>query len=129
MTLYEKIAADHYRPQGIYPRKPERPDVLVKRVVDLTADEMGGLVAVKAEYESRMAEYKRSVEEWNREEARLREQFWADLRADNGVYGDDPFVQQTESMAWDRGHSAGMGEVAAEFGNLMPLFELYAAQK
>jgi hypothetical protein len=102
MDVLQKIAADAYRPALEYPTK--RPGTR-------------GSEAFKAK-----------MDEWRAEEARLEEQFYRDLCATFGVDADDPFARKMYALAYESGHSAGYSEVAGDFGDLVPLWELYVAK-
>ena len=98
-SIYDKINA------GTYYAKFELPAI-------------GGRKRTKSEYESQRKEQKR-----------LEANFWADLFHECDVKADDPFVQRMRGIAWEIGHSCGYGDVVWAFMDMMPLYELYAAEK
>jgi hypothetical protein len=117
---------EKYKVKTAYPERPVKPAVLKKQVSDLTQAEISNLAVVMACWEDAQKQYVEKVAAYRQEENRLLNCFWNDLYVEAGVNRSDPFVQRMATIAWDRGHSAGFSEVAAEFEALMPLYEIYA---
>lgn len=65
-------------------------------------------------------EYKKANDAYNKENARLFEEFKKDLFADLGI-ADNPKAEKLFSIAWDKGHSGGYSEVYNEALDLVDL--------
>lgn len=60
---------------------------------------------------------------YSEETAALMEQFKNDLFFDNSLQRND-FTEKLYAIAWDKGHSNGLSEVASEFEDLVVLVDL-----
>ena len=98
-SIYDKINAGAYNPKFETPAS-------------------GGNKRTKEEYEA-----------YAKEQRRLEAHFWADLFRECKVDAGDPFVERMQGIAWQSGHSGGYGDVVSVFMDLMPLWELYQAEK
>ena len=123
--IYQKINNDKYKVKMEYPSKPQKPQVLLKRVPDLSDDEIRQIPDLRKRHEEEMKEYVEATKAWRAEESRLHDEFYKDLCEDFGVPHEDEFVQAMYGRAWQEGHSGGFGDVVSSFSDLMRLCELY----
>lgn len=72
------------------------------------------------EYELLIKKYLEDKDAYNDNEGKLREQFKQDLFVDLGIV-DNPKKDLLFSIAWDKGHSAGLNEVYIEACSMVRL--------
>lgn len=114
------LNADEYKTQLAYPNVVKMPSVLMKKAVELTADELATLGDVKAQHEADKASYEEAKTAYYADQNRLQDKLKADLEVYNGVVG-NPKADLLWSKAWDRGHSSGLGEVITHYNDLVDL--------
>lgn len=125
----QRILAGDYDPPGDYPDQPARPPVLRKAAGELTEAEVAGLARVRAEYAAARGRYEEAVRYRMRVQGDCQARFREDLLAEHGIAVDDPFGREMYALAWGRGHGSGYDEVVTAFEELLPLWELYRANK
>lgn len=114
------INIDDYKTVLEWPKRPERPAVLGKRVSELNSADLNTLGAVKAEYDAAVEAHDAAKRAYREDEDRLRTKFREDLAAEYGVVG-NPREPKLWALAWSYGHSAGLGEVVSHYGELSEL--------
>lgn len=120
MNTYQKFLAGEYTNKATYPSKPAEPAVLRKRAKELTDDEVATLGEVSRAYDEAKATYEADRRNYGTESGRLTTLLQADLEAEYGVTG-HPKANLLWEKAYDRGHSAGMGEVINVWTDLVDL--------
>jgi hypothetical protein len=117
----ERKNGDFYRlPADSYPDRPEKPAILSKKVGDLTDDELASVAKVKKTYDTAKAEYDATIAERRELDGGLTLAFRRDLEAYHGTT-DNPKKDRLWSIAWDQGHSSGLGEVASYYDDMVDL--------
>lgn len=111
---------DDYKTKLMWPIKPERPAVLAQRIHEVSSDDLGKLVAVKAEYDAAIEAYERAKYAYHTDENTLVVKFREDLAVEHGVEGHTR-EPKLWALAWEHGHSAGLGEVAVYYGEFAKL--------
>lgn len=120
MSVYEAVNAGEYKPTMPLPARVEKPAILRKRVDELSHDDMMEAVRAKAKYEADVASYTTAMEAYRKESGELEIKFQRDLEVENGVSG-HPRAGLLYQLAYDRGHSSGMGEVALYYSEMADL--------
>ncbi len=120
MNVIDRIRAGEYKSKIQWPNTPEKPTVLSKRVIDVTADDLARAAEVKARYEADLEAYKEQKRQHAHSEqegvARLRD----DLEREHGLSGHAK-AGLLWSKAWEHGHSSGLEEVAHWYDDLSEL--------
>lgn len=84
---------------------------------------------LEGKYENRMPYERnsaRAMREYDEEEKRLEDLFWADAFAELGISPNHPKAARFRQLCWDAGHSNGFREiwsVAQEWGDLLTVGE------
>lgn len=125
VDIYDRINSGEFKAKTEILPYPTEPSVLKKPASQLTDVEIASLLAVKYKYEEDKVARKASQEAYYKEEGERLGRFWEALAEDFGVDPSDPFVQTMNGLAWERGHSGGLGDVVSAFDDLMPLYKLY----
>ena len=120
MDIYQAIADGKYKNPDPCPVPPKRPDVLFKRVENLTTAEMKTLVKVTSAYNAEMTAYKIAKNAWNAKDNRVENNFEIDLATEYGMLN-HPKRALLYSKAYDMGHSGGHEEVHAYYTDLLEL--------
>ena len=120
MGVYQAVQDGEYKNSLPYPERVKEPAVLRKSARDLTDDEVASLAAVKAQYVADVEAHERAKYAYRQEEGRLFAKFRADLEAEYGLVG-HPKADALFNRAWEQGHSAGFGEVATIYDDLVEL--------
>jgi hypothetical protein len=107
-------------PLDSYPHEPVEPEVMQKRVSELTDDELRSLVAVKVEYEGAQQAFETDRTEYHGLEGKLRAAFRRDLEAFYGMT-DHPKADRLFGTAWEYGHSGGPREIALHYNKFFDL--------
>lgn len=118
-SLYAKLSEDYYKTKLPYPTKPKMP----KTTVDLATAKDEDVVAVRAamaKYTEAEAAYVAARKAYNEDEARLDDEFRADLEEENGMTG-HPKAPLLYGKAYERGHSGGHDNVRSEYEDLVEL--------
>lgn len=119
-SITERIQNGKYSSQVAWPKTPEKPAVLSKRAMDLSAEDMATLAQVKAQYEADLEAYREQKRQHSFSEqngiARLRK----DLEEEYGMVGHAK-SQQLWNKAWEHGHSGGPEEVVQWYDDLWEL--------
>jgi hypothetical protein len=120
MNVVDRIRAGEYKSKVPWPKTPEKPVVLSKRVMDLSAADMANLAQVKARYDADMQTYREQKQLYSQSEqqgvAKLRD----DLEREYGLSGHAK-AGLLWSKAWEHGHSSGLEEVAHWYDDLSEL--------
>lgn len=125
MDIYQAIRDGKYENKAPYPAHPKKPALFKKSAAELTPEECVMLPTVKAQYEAERANYEVLTKQWYQGEGVATDRFWSDVFADNDMDPEDKFVQKMRSLAWERGHSAGLNDVLLAFEDMLELYELY----
>ena len=122
MDIYMRLRKGYYRTTLTVAEKPTHPVMLG---ASATPDD-------HREYANKLDEYGKAYRAWvesleavRRDQTQLDTRFYVDMRDDLDYDGTDSFAQLLESQAYERGHSAGLGEVYLYMRSLMPLWEAY----
>jgi flagellar biosynthesis/type III secretory pathway protein FliH len=119
-SITERVMNGEYNSKVEWPKTPEKPAVLGKRVMDLSAEDMANLAQVKAQYEADFEAYKQQKRQHSASEqegiARLRR----DLEAEYGMVGNAK-ADRLWRKAWEHGHSSGLEEVVQWYDDLWEL--------
>ena len=98
---------DSYKPNVSYKAKPSKP-----RLPHGPTAEQARVFADDMElYEVGMEEFRKHTEAFRAAERDAMSRFKADVLAENGIT-DHPKADKLYEMAWERGHSSGIQEVA-----------------
>jgi hypothetical protein len=120
MSVADKIRAGEYKSKVQWPTMPEKPAVLNKRVMDVTAEDLARAAEIKARYDADMQAYKDQKRLYAQSEqqgiAKLRE----DLEREYGLSGHRK-ADLLWHKAWEHGHSSGLEEVAQWYDDLAEL--------
>ena len=127
--IFVRIERGDYRCKLPYPDKPKKHGIFNKRAGDLSNTELRELPIHRQAYDNALAEYDKAKKAYYAEDGRLQDKFIRDLAEYHGIPADDPFFQAMWGIAYQQGHSGGYSEIANEFLELMPLWELYAKKK
>ncbi len=119
-SVYTLANEGAYKTKLPYPDRPKEPEVLGKRARDLTPDEAASIPQAAADFAQAKLDYDAARAAYNADNGRLENQFQADLEAEFGTAG-NPKAALLYSKAYSNGHSAGMTEVAAVYGDLVDL--------
>lgn len=114
MTVLDKVRDGEYKTKLVYPTKPVMPDVLKKRALELTTEEMVNIKQVIADWETAQLQYPVLRQNYFDDQNRLEEQFRIDLAEENGLVG-HPKEPKLFAIAWEYGHSSGLHEVAYHY--------------
>lgn len=120
MSMFADIEEGTYKNKLPYPKAPEKPALLLKKAGDLTLAEIDSLKQVTEEYGLALAAYATAREEYNQEEQRLQTKFREDALEYAGLK-DHPKANKAYWMAWERGHSGGLGDVLSELEDIADL--------
>jgi hypothetical protein len=120
MSIYDRVVAGEYEPKIAYPERPKKPTILAMRIDNVSAEELATVPAVKAAYEADVLAYDLAKAAYGEESRRLSIQFSTDLEVEAGVSG-HPRAPLLYQLAYDRGHSAGMAEVALYYAEMAEL--------
>ncbi len=121
-STYDKYLAGEYTTKLVYPSKPVEPTVLRKRARELTEAELSSLAEVTRTHDAAKAAYEVARREYGLDSGRLTALLQSDLEAEYGVTG-HPKAELLWSKAYERGHSAGMGEVINVWTDLVELIQ------
>lgn len=77
---------------------------------------------MRSGYYNTKLDYKADKEAWNTDQGRLHEEFEQDLFAFHGVT-ENAQRDMAYQLAWERGHSAGIHEIAMYFSDLAELIK------
>ena len=119
-SVYSLAAEGAYKTKLPYPDRPKEPELLSKRARELTPNEAYEIPTALAAYDAEKRAYEAARTAYNADNGRLEAQFQADLEAEYDMTG-HPKAAVLYSKAYDRGHSGGMAEVAAVYGDLVDL--------
>lgn len=131
MNVHDKLAAGAYKSKLPYPNRPARPEppeLLLKRVVDLTDAEFERVGHVRhlwqqlAAHEATLAEVTRAQDFHHEDTLRLQQEFRRDLEEYHGMTG-HPRATELYDKAWYNGHADGLAAIAAEYGELVDLVQ------
>ncbi len=114
------INVEDFKTKLTYPSRPVRPEILGKKISDVSVDDLAAAMAAKTEYDLAMAAYDEAKKAYNADEARLEAEFKSALEVDHGISG-HPNADKLYSIAWSYGHSAGLGEVVTHYNELADL--------
>lgn len=128
MTIYEKISKGVYSAAQNYPDRPIKPEILRRKVGELTDNELSKIAQLREEYRVAEEKYSEALAAYRQKENELLNQFRIDLLADNGMADDSQFGNEMYRLAWAEGHSGGLYEVVNYFTDLLPLYHLYVAK-
>ncbi len=105
-------------PRVAYPDSPVKPYMTKTH----TAAQAKEYAEKLEQYESEMPSYKSGKDAYYREEQLLLLEFKTDLFEKHGVT-DNPKRENCYSIAWERGHSSGLGEVMNYFSDFVELIK------
>ena len=118
-TVRENVENGVYKtklPYGVRPTKPN-----TKIDISVASDkEIADVRAAMAKYEADEAAFTAARLAYSEDERRLHDLFVALLAEENGMTG-HPKAGKVYAMAYDRGHSGGMGDVITEYEELVDL--------
>jgi hypothetical protein len=120
MITYQKCVDGDYETKLPRLAKPMLPEILDKKSIDLTSEDLDLLRSIKAKWEEDCDAEFNARRARRQDEQRLRSQFREDLEAEYEMTGHRK-ADLLFAKAWDRGHSAGMAEVALAYDDLWEL--------
>jgi hypothetical protein len=100
---------DDYKNTLPYPEAPKKPDILRKSVGELTDEELKNVRGIKRQYEQAKIAYDEARKAYGKEDGRLYEKFYNDIRREFDI--DPDLHSRIFAYAWDKGHSSGYHEV------------------
>lgn len=122
-SLYQRIENGEFETKLKYlpyPEKPKEPKIDLKM-------SLSELVGLKNKYENELENYNELYQAYKNQRAlvtedsnRLQDEFKNALEKDCGVVG-NPKAYLLYSIAWDRGHSGGLGDVYSLYCELSEL--------
>ena len=116
MNVTDKIAYGDYDNKLVYPTNPRKPAML-RNVTSAEALKYAQDLAVyEAEYEA----YRVARTAYGQETARMLGLLKADLETEYNMV-DHPKAEKLWAMAWEMGHSSGLGDVAIYYSDLYEL--------
>lgn len=121
-SVTEAINKGAYDNKIEFRKRPGMPLVLKKRAIDLTAEELAALPAIKAEFEAGCIDADANRHNYWAEAERVKTKFRADLERENGTAG-KPKADKLWELAWEEGHDAGLGSVVTEYERLVALVD------
>lgn len=116
MDVRSKIEAGFYNSKLPYPSRPKGPN----RVSERTANGYRRLADEVEAYEAALDEYRAAAALHRNDDARLVEQFRADLIEELGLT-EHPKANLLYAKAWEMGHSCGLSEVVNYAEDLVEL--------
>jgi len=122
-SLSEKINSGYYDVPG-YPKKPEVPRLLKKKVFELTKKDIEVLDQVKKDYESDSNKFLEQLDAYNKKQRAKMQEFVQDV-FEELMWDDSEFANALYGIAWERGHSCGLHEVLNCMYNLDPLWDIH----
>ena len=114
--IWSKLEDNAYTNKVPYPDRPRKPQL--NR--DSTADEFRRHADALEAYDCAMVQYRAEKAEHSRQSAELENQFQSDLEDHFGMKG-HPKAGLLYWKAYDRGHSAGLHEIANVYADLVEL--------
>jgi hypothetical protein len=120
MSVYDAAAAGEYDNTVPYPKRVEKPAILLKRFGELFGDDLSEAIRAMGQYETDLATQGEARIAYNLEERRLHLKLQSDLEVEHGLSG-HPRAALLYQLAYDRGHSAGMSEVALYYSEMAEL--------
>lgn len=121
MDIYELIRNGSFTTKMAYPTRIVMPPALNKKASDLTEEEVWQLREARAEHAAKVEQYKKDVDAYNREEVRLHKEFEIALAEECGISADHEFYKALYAVAWQQGHSGGLGDVVSAMMDLQEL--------
>lgn len=116
----------------IYPPVPQKPDILRKKIEDLTPEQCKIAIDAKIQYDQEYSKYKEQLALVRHnnviKESKYIEQCWKCIKDENGISESEenhPLVKWIANKAWEDGHAHGMGEVAIHFSDLMEAYNIH----
>ncbi len=120
-STYDRACNGEYDSKLAYSySKPAKPAILLKRVGDLTSEEIATVPQVKKEYEDAVTAHSAAREAYHADQQRLTQKFQSDLEAEHGLSG-HPRAAMLYAKAYDIGHSGGLAEVAIHYNEMAEL--------
>jgi len=123
--IYDKINEGYYKPKKTYPEKPKKPEILKKTADKLTLEEIQQILDWQITYEEQTRFYHDAKRLYQESQKSLMDEFYRDLCEEYGVEHDTKFAMILYGIAWERGHSHGLYDVASVFNDLTPLWDEY----
>ena len=120
MDILEKIDSGYYT--SPYIKRPVKPEVLRKRVSELTADEAECVANALSDYNAKMLAYKSAAMESSRRQQELHAEFKRDALEYVGLL-DHPKAAAIADFAWSEKHSSSYTEVIMFLNDLSRLFK------
>ena len=118
-SVRENLSSGKYKTTLAYPDKPVKPDSKVD-LATVSDKEVADRRAALRKYEEDFVAYKAAKLAYGEDEGRLHKLFCDDLEAEHGMAG-HPKADKLMNMAYDKGHSGGMGDVVTEYEELLEL--------
>jgi hypothetical protein len=91
-------------------------------VGELTDEELKNVRGIKRQYEQAKIAYDEARKAYGKEDGRLYEKFYNDIREDFGIK-DEALHARIFAYAWDKGHSSGYHEVYLEYENIVDVIK------
>lgn len=109
---------------------------LVKRINKLSSQELERMTFLQKEYEDKLSKYKVNFNEWlkiQREiEKKEREEVYDEFYLKHNLSKDDiehPLFRRLNSLAYDLGHSYGIGQVLSCLDDMIDIYFDYGKNK
>lgn len=120
IDIWENISSGKYKNQLPFPTPPKIPLELNLKGSQLTNDQIAALPEIKKRYEAYQEAYKAGVKAYQEEEAARLIRFENDCAASEGLTN-HPKRGKVYGLAWDFGHSSGLGDVYSYYVQLAEL--------
>lgn len=119
VSVSDRVAKGVYD-SSPYPASVSRPEILAKKVSDLTVDEFDLAMKAKVQYEQEIQNFQLAKKMWQDEENLLLDYFKKDLELDYGTNG-NPKANELFRISWMLGHDSGLNSVIYNYELLLPL--------
>ena|SRR6185312_330692 len=120
MSVLDKISAGDYASKLPYASKPQTPDILRGRMVDLDPSLVDVAHAALVRHNAAVTEAAEANRRRREDQAALDQQFEEDLAAEFGLT-DHPKRGKVYALAYDMGHSSGLGDIYHHYSDLAEL--------
>ncbi len=122
MDVLSNIRNGVYKSKIPYPEPVWKPEILSKKVGNLTAEEILCIPKIMKEYQDALDNHKNTYNLIREENGKLENQFWRDIAEEFGVTN-NPKKNMLMEIAYDMGHSAGYDEIYSYYSQLVELIK------